>query len=157
MVASGFLNAKKRVIHQGAKGGYYVNIGGKKSYGPKAKFRANGAQITGKGHANVPSPIRRKTRKNAGVARKRVVPTRAAFQKFFATNTNALAYVKEMRKVARKAAPNKKFLLTSYNRAGVVVVGRNGNHWRVQRVYPTLNVGPKFYRIWIRKRAGNGY
>lgn len=158
MVASGFLNAKKRVIHEGSRGGFYVNVGGKKVYGPKAKFRANGSKITGKAHANVPSPIRRATRKNAGVARKHVIPTRMAFQRFFATNANAKKFVSEMRKVARKAAPNaKKFPIKSYNRAGVVVIGRNGNQWRVQRVYSTLNVGPKFYRVWKRKSFGNGY
>ena len=155
MSSTNFLNAKRRVIYQGERGGYFVNINGKKAYGIKAQFRSNGTKIS---HANVPSPIRRKIRKDAGKARKYVQPTLKRLQKFFASSKEANDYVKQARKTSRKMAPNSKhFPIRAYNRAGVVVVGRNGDRWRVQRVYPTLEAGPKYSSIWVPKRMMNGY
>ena len=72
MSATNYLNASKRRIFHGARGGFHaLGDGGKKVYGVKAHFRkvgsANATKISNM--AAVPSPIRRKARSNKGVAR----------------------------------------------------------------------------------------
>ena len=68
-----FRNSKERVIYKGERGGFYVKkANGTKSYNPVAAFRQmnNGSltKVTVQ-TVNVPSPIRRAVRKNAGVTR----------------------------------------------------------------------------------------
>jgi hypothetical protein len=70
--ATNYLNARKRRIFQGAKGGFHaLGEGGKKVYGIKAHFRkvGRGDATNISNMAAVPSPIRRKVRSNKGVAR----------------------------------------------------------------------------------------
>ena len=72
MSATNYLNASKRRIFHGARGGFHaLGDGGKKVYGVKASFRkvGNGNATKISNMAAVPSPIRRKTRSNKGVAR----------------------------------------------------------------------------------------
>jgi hypothetical protein len=72
MSATNYLNASKRRIFHGARGGFHaLGEGGKKVYGVKASFRkvGNGNATKISNMAAVPSPIRRKTRSNKGVAR----------------------------------------------------------------------------------------
>jgi len=72
MSATNYLNASKRRIFHGARGGFHaLGEGGKKVYGVKASFRkvGNGDVTKIANMAAVPSPIRRKVRSNKGVAR----------------------------------------------------------------------------------------
>ena len=70
--ATAFKNRSNRRIYQGEKGGFFVLKDGKKIYSPKAAFRqvgdGNKAKVT-RATANVPTPLRRAVRKNAGKAR----------------------------------------------------------------------------------------
>ncbi len=70
--ATAFKNSVNRRIYQGEKGGFFVLKDGKKVYSPKASFRqvgdGNKAKVT-RATANVPTPLRRAVRKNAGKAR----------------------------------------------------------------------------------------
>lgn len=70
--ATAFKNSSNRRIYQGEKGGFFVLKDGKKIYSPKAAFRqvgdGNKAKVT-RGTANVPTPLRRAVRKNAGTKR----------------------------------------------------------------------------------------
>jgi hypothetical protein len=71
--ATNYLNASKRRIFHGARGGFHaLGVRGKKVYGIKAHFRKVGGSgnVTNISNmAAVPSPIRRKVRSNKGVAR----------------------------------------------------------------------------------------
>ena len=79
-----FLDVRGRRIRQGKSGGFFVMKDGKKVYKPTAAFRQVGdgpkSKVTSK-NSNVPNAIRRKVRKNAGVAR---TPNQGAmFRKIF--------------------------------------------------------------------------
>ena len=71
-----FLNAKRRRIFQGERGGFFVrDADGKMHRGIKAAYRKVGANGTEsklgpKNRDSVPAKLRRAVRKNAGVARK---------------------------------------------------------------------------------------